>query len=111
MRLPYSYQSFCNRTKKHLLRMVKSIDVIGEFNAVLENKFNKDTNRLKQGDTAVISITSHGGQVETLKRMSARVLELKNKGVEVVTFVPEYANSAGFFFFLLGDHREVAETA
>ncbi len=91
--------------------MVKQIDVIGEFNAALENKFNKDTNRLKQGDTAVVSITSHGGQVETLKRMSARVLELKQKGVEVVTFVPEYAESAGFFFFLLGDHREVAEAA
>jgi len=91
--------------------MVKSIDVVGEFNAALENKFNKDTNRLKQGDTAVISITSHGGQVETLKRMSAKVLALKQKGVEVVTFVPEYAESAGFFFFLLGDHREVAETA
>ncbi len=91
--------------------MVKSIDVIGEFNAALENKFNKDTNRLKQGDTAVVSITSHGGQVETLKRMSARVLELKQKGVNVVTFVPEYAESAGFFFFLLGDHREIAETA
>lgn len=91
--------------------MVSEINVIGDFNATLENKFNKDTAGLVRGDTAVINITSHGGQVETLKRMSATVLSLKKKGVNIVTFVPEYAESAGFFFFLLGDHREIAEKA
>lgn len=87
------------------------INVIGEFNAELENKFNKDTKSLKRGQTALINITSNGGSVDTLKRMAARVLELKQKDVTVVTFVPDYAASAGFFFFLLGDHREVAEKA
>lgn len=87
------------------------INVTGDFNAALENKFTKDVQGLKKGDTAVIHITSHGGSVETLKRMSAKVLDLKQKGVNIVTHVPEYADSAGFFFFLLGDHREVAEKA
>lgn len=87
------------------------INVVGDFNAALENKFNKDVAGLKKGDTAVISITSNGGEVEVLKRMTATVLGLKRKGVEIVTFVPSYANSSGFFFFLLGDHREVAEKA
>lgn len=91
--------------------MVKEINVIGPFNAALENKFNKDVADLQKGDTVVISITSHGGEVETLKRMTAKVLDLKRSGVEVVTHVPEYANSSGFFFFLLGDHREMAPTA
>jgi len=87
------------------------INVVGEFNAALENKFNKDVAGLKKGDTLLAHITSPGGHVETLKRMTAKVLELKQKGVTVVTHVPEYANSAGFFFFLLGDHREIAEKA
>jgi ATP-dependent protease ClpP protease subunit len=87
------------------------IEVIGDFNAALENKFTKDIANLKKGDTLVAHITSNGGSVETLKRMSAKVLELKQKGVSFVTHVPEYANSAGFFFFLLGDHREIAESA
>jgi len=87
------------------------INVVGEFNAALENKFNKDVAGLKKGDTLLAHITSPGGHVETLKRMTAKVLELKQKGVTVVTHVPEYANSAGFFFFLLGDHREIAPNA
>ena len=87
------------------------INVVGEFNAVLENKFNKDVAKLKKGDTAIINITSHGGEVDTLKHMAATIYELKRKGVEIVTFVPEYANSCGFFLFLLGDHREIAEKA
>jgi len=87
------------------------INVVGDFNAALENKFTKDIASLKKGDTLLAHITSHGGSVETLKRMSAKVLELKQKGVTFVTHVPEYADSAGFFFFLLGDHREVAEKA
>ena len=87
------------------------IEVVGGFAAPLENKFNKDIQGVKPGDTLVINITSHGGEVETLKRMTATVLALKQKGVEVVTFVPEYAESAGFFFFLLGDHREIAAKA
>lgn len=91
--------------------MVNEINVYGEFNASLENKFNKDVKNLIKGDTAVLSITSHGGSVETLKRMTATVLALKQKGVNIVTFVPEYADSAGFFFFLLGDHREIAQKA
>lgn len=91
--------------------MVHEINVVGDFNAALENKFNKDITGLAKGDTAVVSITSHGGSVETLKRMTASVLDIKKKGVNFVTFVPEYADSAGFFFFLLGDHREVAEKA
>lgn len=91
--------------------MVHEINVVGDFNAALENKFNKDIKGLAKGDTAVVSITSHGGSVETLKRMTASVLDIKKKGVNFVTFVPEYADSAGFFFFLLGDHREIAEKA
>lgn len=87
------------------------IDVIGSFNAALENKFNKDIANLKKGDIAVFNITSNGGEVDVLKRMAYSVYQLKEKGVEIVTFVPEYANSSGFFFFLLGDHREVAEKA
>ena len=87
------------------------VNVVGEFNAVLENKFNKDILSVQPKDTLVISITSQGGEVEVLKRMSAKILQLKQKGVEVLTFVPEYANSAGFFLFLLGDHREIAEKA
>ena len=87
------------------------IEVVGAFAAALENKFNKDIQGVKPKDTLVINITSHGGEVETLKRMAATILTLKQRGVEVVTFVPEYANSAGFFLFLLGDHREIAEKA
>lgn len=87
------------------------INVVGAFNAALENKFNKDIASLKKGDVAVFNITSHGGEVDSLKRMAAKVYALKEQGVEVVTFVPEYAESCGFFFFLLGDHREVAENA
>ena len=87
------------------------INVIGEFNAALENKFNKDVAGLKKGDTLLAHITSQGGHVETLKRMAAKVHELKQKGVTFITHVPEYANSAGFFFLLLGDHREIAPNA
>jgi ATP-dependent protease ClpP protease subunit len=43
--------------------------------------------------------------------MAATIYALKQKGVEVVTFVPDYANSCGFFLFLLGDNREVAAKA
>ena len=87
------------------------IEVVGAFAAALENKFNKDIQGVKPKDTLVINITSHGGEVETLKRMAATILTLKQRGVEVVTFVPDYAESAGFFLFLLGDHREIAEKA
>lgn len=87
------------------------INVIGDFNPALENKFNKDIAPLKKGDIALFSVTSHGGEMDVLKRMAAKVYGLKQKGVTVATFVPEYADSAGFFFFLLGDHREVAQNA
>ena len=87
------------------------INVVGDFNAALENKFNKDVAALKKGDTVVINITSNGGEVETLKRMASTIYGLKQKGVEIITFVPSYANSCGFFLFLLGDHREIAEKA
>ena len=87
------------------------IEVVGAFAAALENKFNKDIQGVKPKDTLVINITSHGGEVETLKRMAATILSLKQRGVEVVTFVPEYAESAEFILFLLGDHREIAEKA
>jgi ATP-dependent protease ClpP protease subunit len=87
------------------------IEVIGEFNAELENKFNKDVKGLKKGDVLLANITSPGGSVETLKRMSTKVLALKQKGVKFATFVPKYANSAGFFLFLLGDERDIEETA
>jgi len=87
------------------------INVIGGFDAALENKFNKDIKAVEAKDSLLISITSHGGDVEVLKRMTAKILALKQKGVEVVTFVPDYAESAGFFLFLLGDHREIAAKA
>lgn len=87
------------------------INVIGGFNADLENKFNKDIKAVKPNEKLLINITSHGGDVEVLKRMTASILALKNKGVEVITFVPDYAESAGFFLFLLGDHREIAAKA
>lgn len=87
------------------------INIIGNFNAALENKFNKDIAALKKGDVALFNITSNGGEVDSLKRMTAKVYELKRKGVVVATYVPEYANSSGFFFFLLGDHREIATNA
>jgi hypothetical protein len=83
------------------------INVVGYFNATLENKFNKDIAVLKKGDVALINITSHGGEVDTLKNMARSVLQLKQKGIKVATFVPDYAESAGFFFFLLGDEREM----
>lgn len=87
------------------------INVVGGFNADLENKFNKDIKAVKPNEKLLINITSHGGDVEVLKRMTASILALKNKGVEVITFVPDYAESAGFFLFLLGDHREIAAKA
>jgi len=87
------------------------INIVGAFEAAMENKFNRDIVDLKKGDVVVFNITSHGGEVETLKRMAAKVYALKERGVQVVTFVPDYAESAGFFFFLLGDHREMAENA
>lgn len=87
------------------------INVVGDFNANLENKFNKDIVGLKKGDTLLANITSHGGEAETLKRMAATIYGLKQNGVTFVTFVPEYADSCGFFLFLLGDHREIAEKA
>lgn len=87
------------------------IKVIGEFSAPMENKFNKDILALKDGDIAVIEITSNGGEMEVLKRMTSKILALKERGIEIVTFVPDYAASAGFFLFLLGDHREIAEKA
>lgn len=91
--------------------MVKQIDVVGPFDAALENKFNKDIKGLKKGDAIVANITSPGGSVEVLKRMTAKVIDLKQKGISFATFVPEYANSAGFFLFLLGDYRDIEETA
>ena len=87
------------------------INVIGGFNADLENKFNKEIKAVKPNEKLLINITSHGGDVEVLKRMTASILALKNKGVEVITFVPDYAESAGFFLFLLGDEREIAAKA
>ena len=87
------------------------INVVGSFGAALENKFNKDIKAVNPNDTLLINITSHGGDVDVLKRMAATLLTLKNKGVEVITFVPNYADSAGFFLFLLGDNREIAEKA
>jgi hypothetical protein len=83
------------------------ISVVGEFNAAMENKFNRDIAVLKKGDVVVFSITSHGGEVDTLKRMSAKIYAIKQMGVQVVTFVPEYAYSCGFLFFLLGDTRDI----
>tara|TARA_R110000851_G_scaffold224446_1_gene377294 strand:- start:347 stop:838 length:492 start_codon:yes stop_codon:yes gene_type:complete len=87
------------------------VQVVGEFNAVLENKFNKDIKGVANNSTLLISITSSGGDVSVLKRMTATIYQLKERGVEVVTYVPDYANSAGFFLFLLGDHREIAASA
>lgn len=87
------------------------INVVGDFNAALENKFKKDILAVKPNDKLLINITSNGGDVEVLKRMTSAILTLKNKGVEVITFVPDYAASAGFFLFLLGDHREIAAKA
>lgn len=87
------------------------INVVGGFDAALENKFNKDIKAVKPNEKLLINITSHGGDVEVLKRLTASILALKNKGVEVITFVPDYAESAGFFLFLLGDHREIAAKA
>ena len=87
------------------------INVVGSFDAALENKFNKDLKAVNPNDTLLINITSLGGDVEVLKRMTSTILALKNKGVEVITFVPEYAASAGFFLFLLGDNREIAAKA
>jgi len=87
------------------------IFIVGAFEAAMENKFNKDILVLKSGDVALFNITSHGGELECLKRMTAKVYALKEMGVHVVTYVPTYAESAGFFFFLLGDHREMEETA
>lgn len=91
--------------------MVTEINVIGEFNAALENKFNKDIAAIGDNDTLAISITSHGGEVDVLKRMAGKIYDLKERGVEIITYVPDYAESAGFFLFLLGDHREVADKA
>jgi len=87
------------------------INVIGEFNPALENKFTKDISALKKDDIAVLNITSHGGQLEVFKRMASKILALKQQGVKIATFVPDYAESAGFFLFLLGDEREIAEDA
>lgn len=87
------------------------INVIGDFNPALENKFNKDIAGLKKGDIALFNITSYGGEVMVLKRMATKVYGLKQKGVKIATFVPEYAYSCGFLFFLLGDHREAAINA
>lgn len=83
------------------------INVIGDFNAALENKFNKDILAIKPKDKVLMTITSNGGEAERLKRMAGKIYELKQKGVEFITFVPEYANSCGFFLFLLGDHRDI----
>jgi ATP-dependent protease ClpP protease subunit len=87
------------------------IEIVGDFNAALENKFNKDIQGVTPKSVLVLSITSHGGDVSVLKRMAVTLYNLKRKGVEVITFVPDYADSAGFFLFLLGDHREIAEKA
>lgn len=87
------------------------IEVRGSFDSAMKSKFNKDVQALKKGDVAVINITSHGGEVDVLKAMATDIYGLKQKGVTVATFVPEYAESAGFFLFLLGDHREIAENA
>ena len=35
-------------------KMVKEINVVGEFNATLENKFNKDIKELQKGDTIYV---------------------------------------------------------
>ena len=87
------------------------VKVVGDFAPPMENKFNKDIQGLKSGDALLIDITSNGGDMEVLKRMTAKIWALKEKGVEVLTFIPEYANSAGFFLFLLGDHRDMESTA
>lgn len=87
------------------------IKVIGTFDAALENKFNKDIKTVEDGGVLIMDITSNGGDMEVLTRMTQKILALKERGVTILTFVPEYANSAGFFLFLLGDHREMEETA
>ena len=87
------------------------IKVVGTFDALLERKFNKDIATVEANDTLIIDITSKGGEVEVLKNMAVKLFELKKKGVQVLTYVPEYAASAGFFLFLLGDHREIESTA
>lgn len=79
------------------------IKVKGEFNAALENKFNKDISALKEGEALFIDITSKGGHVGTLKSMASTISDLKDKGHYIATYVSEYADSCGFFFFLLGD--------
>ena len=83
------------------------IEVKGSFDSALEKKFKADIQGLKKGDVLLINITSVGGEVDTLKAMATDVYSLKQKGVTVATFVPEYAYSCGFLFFLLGDHREM----
>lgn len=87
------------------------INVIGDFNAALENKFKKDIRAVSPGEPFLVNITSNGGELEVLKRMAAEVYKVKKKGSQMLSFVPEYANSCGFFFFLLGDHRDMEETA
>jgi len=87
------------------------IEVKGGFYHQLEQKFYKDIEAVKDGDTLLIDITSPGGEVDVLKRMTAKVLELKQRGVKIGTYISEFADSCGFFFFLLGDKREAAETA
>jgi len=87
------------------------IKVEGAFNSSLEQKFNKDIAAVEANDVLIISITSNGGEVEVLKNMAVTIFELKKKKVEVLTYVPEFAASAGFFLFLLGDHREMEPSA
>ena len=83
------------------------IKVVGGFDATLENKFNKDVLGVQPKDTLLIDITSHGGRLDVFKRMAGTIHGLKQKGVQVATFVPDYANSCGFFLFLLGDERDI----
>lgn len=87
------------------------INVVGQFDANLANKFEKDVRALKKGDVVLCNITSEGGEVDILKRMAAKVLELKRSGIVFGTYVPEYAYSCGFLFFLLGDVRDTGEKA
>lgn len=86
-------------------------EVKEDFSLDLERRFTAFITELKQPKIVVLDIESKGGFVKVLRSMEAQITVKKKEGFVFVTNVDNYAYSAGFLLFLLGDIRFTTDTA
>lgn len=86
-------------------------DIKEDFNFDLEIRFTDFISELKQPKIVVLDIESKGGYIKVLRSMEKQINEKKKEGFVFVTNVDNYAYSAGFLLFLLGDLRFTTDTA